>query len=221
VADKLTQQIIESLTKAAAEHSGLPLYAVKTDPGLFMSTAAGKSAAQKCLTDGFLRVVGSNTRSKTPRELYGLTEKGWNFLLTQVNPKQVLEDFVRVLEAQRGEVGELLDTAQRMAENLQGLKDAVIRILPSVIEGRVLQPESGPHPPTPSAVGPHPPTPSHRLPLSPGERGLGGEGRLASDDVVATTAILDAPPIDLASTILACLGDWPGAAGEDCPLPKL
>ena len=76
MADKLTQQITEALTKAAAESIGLPLYAGKSDPGLFVSTASGKSAAQKCLNDGFVRVVGSDTRGKNPRELYGLTEVG-------------------------------------------------------------------------------------------------------------------------------------------------
>src|SRR5204862_5854277 len=83
------------------------------------------------------RVVGTDTKGKSPRDLYALTEPGWEFLLAQVNPKQVLEDFVRVLEARQGEVGELLDVARRMADSLQGLKDAVSRVLPAVSEARV------------------------------------------------------------------------------------
>jgi hypothetical protein len=121
VADKITQQIIEALTRAAANPAGLPLYAGKSDPGLFPNTSAARPAAQKCLADGLVRVVGTDAKGKTPRELYALTDPGWEFLLAQVNPKQVLEDFVRVLEAQQGEVGELLDTARRMADSLQGL----------------------------------------------------------------------------------------------------
>jgi hypothetical protein len=225
VADKLTQLIVEALSKAAAESAGLPLYSGKSEQGLFASTNQGKTASQKCLNDGYLRTIGSDTRSKSPRELYGLTEKGWSFFLAQVNPKQVLEDFVRVLEARSGEVGDLLDIARRMANSLQGLKDAVARVLPSVMEGRMAR---CPHPPDLSTVRPHPPTPSpwgrggvNLLPLSPRERGVGGGGleTLGGEDVV----VLDNPPpaTDLAAAIVAKLGDWSGVAGEDCPLPKL
>jgi DNA-binding PadR family transcriptional regulator len=132
VADKLTHQILEALTRAAAEPSGLPLYASKSDPGLFPNTASAKPAAQKCVAEELIRVVSWDARPKTPRDLYGLTEKGWEFLLAAVNPKQVLEDFVRVLETRQGEVGELLASARRMADSLQGLKEAVTRVLPVV-----------------------------------------------------------------------------------------
>ncbi len=132
MADKLTQQILEALTRAAAEPNGLPLYTSKSDPGLFPNTASAKAAAQKCLAEELIRVVGWDSRTKTPRDLYSLTEKGWDFLLAAVNPKQVLEDFVRVLETRQGEVGELLASARRMADSLQGLKEAVARVLPVV-----------------------------------------------------------------------------------------
>jgi hypothetical protein len=99
VADKLTQQILDALSRAAAEPTGLPLYAGKAEAGLFPNAASSKPAAQKCLTDDLLRVANTDAKSKTPRDLYTLSEKGWEFLLAAVNPKQVLEDFVRVLEA--------------------------------------------------------------------------------------------------------------------------
>jgi hypothetical protein len=140
VADKLTNVIVEALTRAAAGPGGLPLYASKSDPGLFPNTSAAKPAVQKCLADDLLRVTGSDPKSKSPRDLYALTEKGWEFLLAAVNPKQVLEDFVRVLEARQGEVGELLATARRMAESLQGLREAVAKVLPVVSEARVQRP---------------------------------------------------------------------------------
>ncbi len=139
MADKITQQITDALTRAAAHPVGLALYGGKSDAGLFPNTAAAKPAAQKCLADGLVRVIGTDTKGKTPRDLYGLTDPGWEFLLAQVNPKQVLEDFVRVLEARQGEVGELLDTARRMADSLQGLKDAVARVLPVVSARRVTE----------------------------------------------------------------------------------
>jgi hypothetical protein len=135
VADKLTQQLVDGLSRAAAEPAGLPLFAYKSDPGLFPTTA--KAAAQKCVADRLLRVVRIDERGKQPRELYGLTEAGWDYLLAAVNPRQVLEDFVRVLEQRQGEVGELLGTARVMAESLQGLKDAVARVLPQVVVNRI------------------------------------------------------------------------------------
>ena len=137
MADKLTQHIIDALSRAAADPGGLPLFAGKSEPGLFPSASPGKLASQKCLSDGLVRVVRTETKGKSDRELYGLTDKGWEFLLAAVNPKQVLEDFVRVLEARRGEVGELLDTARQMAESLQGLKEAVTRVLPRVGAARI------------------------------------------------------------------------------------
>src|SRR5213078_1830897 len=84
--------------------------------------------------------IRTEAKGRNARELYGLTDRGWEFLLAAVNPKQVLEDFVRVLEARQGEVGELLATARRMADGLQGLKDAVSRVLPSVTAARVERP---------------------------------------------------------------------------------
>lgn len=131
MADKLTQQITEALSRAAAESAGLPLFASKSESGLFPATA--KAAAQKCLADRLLAPADGR--------LHTLTEAGWEFLLATVNPKQVLEDFVRVLEQRQGEVSELLDTARNMAGSLQGLKDAVARVLPQVIVNRIESPE--------------------------------------------------------------------------------
>ena len=44
-------------------------------PGLFPNTSAAKPAAQKCLADGLVRVVGTEAKGKTPRELYALTDR--------------------------------------------------------------------------------------------------------------------------------------------------
>ncbi len=149
MADKLTQQIIDALTRVAAEPVGLPLYGSKADAGLFPNTAGAKPAAQKCLADELVAPVASDARTRAPRERFTLTEKGWEFLLAAVNPKQVLEDFVRVLEARQGEVGELLDTARRMADSLQGLRDAVARVLPGVSAARVVAKPTASAEPTP------------------------------------------------------------------------
>jgi hypothetical protein len=207
VADKLTQQITDALTRAAAEPNGTPLYASKTDAGLFPNTAAAKPAAQKCLADDLLHVVGTDSRGKTLRDLYYLTEKGWEFLLVAVNPKQVLEDFVRVLEARQGEVGELLESARSMADSLQGLKDAVARVLPGVCMARLSANSD-------RAVGGAtlPPPVALRVHQAP-DRAVGVHHEPA-------VALLDAPPVaDLAPAIVAYLAERAGAT--DCPLPEL
>ena len=205
VADKITQQITDALTRAAARPDGSPLYGTKSDAGLFPNTA--KSAAQKCLADGLLRPIGTDAKGKTPRELFALSDAGWEFLLAQVNPKQVLEDFVRVLEERRGEVGELLDTARRMADSLQGLKDAVARVLPTVSATRLPAAKE----PGTSSAGNHAPRARRDATPSP-TVGVRADA----------TAVLDAPSrAELAPVILARLADWSGTAGEDCPLPEL
>ncbi len=136
MADKLTQQVLDALSRAAADPCGVPLIASKADPGLFASTPAGKAVAQKCLADGLLRVT-SGSGAKAGRERYTPTDAGWAQLLAAANPKQVLEDFVRVLEARQGEVDDLLTGARRMADSLAGLREAVARVLPTVTVNRV------------------------------------------------------------------------------------
>jgi hypothetical protein len=119
------------------------LFVSKAEAGLFPATA--KPAAQKCLADGLLEPV-ADARAKPGREQHALTDAGWAFLLAAANPKQVLEDFVRVLEARQGEVDDLLADARRMADGLIGLRDAVARVLPKVTAGRVTEAS-----PTPAA----------------------------------------------------------------------
>ena len=208
MADKTTQQITDALTRAAAHPEGLPLYATRSEPGLFQHNSAAKLAAQKSLSDGLIRSIGIDHRSKPARELFALTDAGWEYLLAQVNPKQVLEDFVRVLEERRGEVGDLLDTARRMADSLQGLKDAVARVLPTVSATRVQQ-----TPPTSAGNGE-----SESCAL-PGEGS--GEGLLSGRLSGNLAALETSSQTDIAPIILARLADWSGAAGEDCPLPEL
>jgi hypothetical protein len=195
VADKLTQQILDALTRAAAHPGGQPLYASKTEAGLFPNTSAAKAAVNKCVADGFVRLVAADpTKGRPGRELYALSDAGWEYLLAQVNPKQVLEDFVRVLEDRRGEVGELLATARHMADSLQGLKDAVSRVLPAVTAARVTR-EPARH------------------------ADLAGPGCDRGAVPVAPAARQEVAEVDLAPLVLARLADWSEAT--DCTLPEL
>jgi hypothetical protein len=219
VADKLTQLVTDALSRAASEPAGLPLYAGKSDPGLFPNTAAAKPAAHKCLADELLRAVGTE-----PKVRYALSEKGWNFLLASVNPKQVLEDFVRVLEAREGEVGELLNTARRMADSLHGLKAAVSRVLPAVSAVRVETSPLAirPTPPAPLPEGggeknllsscEQPDSPNSVSPL-PSGRGAGGVG-LAEPEASTSTACA-ALPHAIREYLAARRGP------TDCTLPEL
>ena len=106
MADQSDQLVADALRRAAAEPAGLPLHGSKTNPGLFPNTNPAKLAARRCKDEGFLRVLGTETKGKTPRELCGITEKGLVYLLSEVSPKRVLEELVRALQARQKQVAE-------------------------------------------------------------------------------------------------------------------
>ncbi len=207
MADKLTQLITDALSRAAAEPAGLPLYASKAEPGLFPNAAAAKPAAQKCLADDLVRARPAGAGR---RELYALTEKGWEYLLAAVNPKQVLEDFVRVLEARQGAVGELLESARSMADSLQGLKDAVARVLPVVTSARVERPTPQPPPCREEEK-------EQLVPLAASAREGCVPPSLQGGGWGVGSALLT--EVALAPAAVAYLRDR--AAATDCPLPEL
>jgi hypothetical protein len=132
MADKSTQLVLDALSRAVADPTGAPLHGNKAAPGLFAATAAGKQAAQLCKDQGYLRVVGSETRGKTTLEICAVTEKGLAYLLSQVSPKQVLEDFVRTLEARQSQASELLLMARQMQAGIDSLKATAERVLQNV-----------------------------------------------------------------------------------------
>jgi hypothetical protein len=136
VADKYTPLILDALTRAAAESAGLPLLASKAAAGLFPNTAAGKAAAKRCRDDLMLETLPHDPAAR-PRDVCTITSRGLQHLVENVSPKKVLEDFVRILEERRGQVDELLATAARMAENIDGLKATVAAVLPQVATARV------------------------------------------------------------------------------------
>lgn len=196
MADKLTPLILDALTLAATEPGGVPLYAGKAGPGLFANSTAGKSAARKALDNGLVRVVRHD--GSPPRELLAATDKGLRLLADTASPKQVLEDFVRVLEGRATEVTHLVAHAARLADSLAGLKATVELLAPRLAPAPHLEPDA----------------PHHRngSPMT--------TARLNGSVAVAEPATdLD----DLAGAILARLSDWSSSAavGQDCPLPEL
>ncbi len=129
MADKPTQLILEALSRAVAEPAGLPLHGGKTAPGLFPATAPAKQAAQRCKDEGWLQVVKTETRGKAVQEICTITDRGRTYLLGQVSPRHVLEDFVRALEARQGQVGELVAAAQQTRAAFDALKAAAEKVL--------------------------------------------------------------------------------------------
>jgi hypothetical protein len=130
--DKSTHLILEALGRAAADPAGLPLHGGKTAPGLFAATATGKQAAQRCKDEGLLCVVHTEARGKTTREVCAITEKGLAYLLGQVSPKQVLEEFVHALKSRQWQADQLLDIARQMQVSLDALKTAAEKVLQQV-----------------------------------------------------------------------------------------
>jgi hypothetical protein len=203
VADKSSQLLLAALTRAAAEAAGVPLHGNKAAPGLFPTTAPGKQAAQRSLDEGYLRAVGAD-RAATPdagrtrtltAPLCTITDKGLDHLLSQVSPRQVLEDFVRVLESREKQVGQLIALARQMQTSLEQLRAAIAPVLEEVARKSVL------------------PAPADRLGNGTGDlKGLFHEFR---QDKPADDRELD-------DFLLEQLGRWSSSgASEDCPLPEL
>jgi hypothetical protein len=130
LADKSTRLILDALTRAAAEPAGVSLYASKSEPGLFPATAAARAAADRAKADGLLQAVGGPEGGRASRETCVLTEKGLEYLTRASSPRQVLEDFVRVLEERQTEVAELFEAVARMAAGLHSIRSIVEQVLP-------------------------------------------------------------------------------------------
>jgi hypothetical protein len=129
LADKTTQLILEALGKAVADPAGAALHGSKNVPGLFASTALAKQAAQRCREEGYLRVDRREPNGKSDGEVYLLSEKGLAFLLSQVSPKQVLEDLVRAVEARQTQLQEWFGVARQTQTSLDGLRTIAEKVL--------------------------------------------------------------------------------------------
>jgi hypothetical protein len=144
LADKATQLILDALGRAAADPPGRPLYSSKTAPGLFPRTASARLAARRCQDEGLIRTVATDP-GKPPREVCAITDKGVAFLLDQVNPRQVLEDCVRALEAREAQLADLVRAARHLHETLDGLKGVVRQVLPHLTPPAPASPPASPN----------------------------------------------------------------------------
>ena len=132
MADRPTQMLLDGLSRAVADPAGLPLFGGKSSPGLFAANASGRAVAQRCKDEGLLRVVRTETRAKAPLDVCTITDKGLAYLLGQVSPKQVLEDFIRTLDARQSQAGELLTIARQMQAGIDALKQTAEKVLEQV-----------------------------------------------------------------------------------------
>lgn len=132
MADKSTTLILEALTRAAAEPTGLPLHSGKNASGLFAGTGTGKQAALRCKEDQFLRVVRTEKYGKAVQEICTITDKGLEYLLRQVSPRQVIEDLVRAVEARQEQLDALLACAQQTQAGLDDFKITAEKVLRSL-----------------------------------------------------------------------------------------
>lgn len=216
MADKSNQLILMALSRAAAAADAVPLHASKNVVGLFPTNTAGKQAAQRCQEDGYLQLVPTEQAAPANGESGGaitlvkkkaasvllctITDKGLAYLLSQVSPRHVLEDFVRALETRRTQADELLDVARQMQQGIEALKANVEKVLQhtSKVESST-------------------------------ERG-GDAGNLKAlfagflNDIDSSTSMPPASATDttLHDAVLAELTRWQHAgASEDCPLPHL
>jgi hypothetical protein len=144
--DKSSQLILAALSRAAAEPGGLRLHGNRKSPGLFPASAAARTLAQRCKDEGYLRVLSSESQGKSVREVCALTDKGLAFVLEQTGPRQVLEDLVRTLESQRGQVEELVAAARRWQASLDSLRATVALVLGELQHPRKNQANAVPMP---------------------------------------------------------------------------
>jgi hypothetical protein len=205
VGDKSTPLILTALSRAAADPAGLPLHSTKALPGLFPTTTVGKQAAKRCQDEGYLSIVRPDNPGGSPgtaaakktvvSEVCVLTDKGLAFLLSQVSPRHVLEDLVRVLEARRNQVGEWVAHARQMQASLDALKTNADKVLQ-----QVQQAEKGAT------------RPGLNVLFAEFLQGPEVNGTIHEQPLVAP----------LEASVLEQLARWQGSgAPEDCPLPEL
>ena len=133
--DKSKLMFLDALGRAVREPAGVSLFATRTNAGLFPTTSAGKQAAQRCKELGYLDVRSTEFKGKSPSEVCAITEKGLAFLLSQVNPRQVLEDLVHALGARQAQVEQLVSAASQTQATLAAFKTIAEKVLHRLEEG--------------------------------------------------------------------------------------
>jgi hypothetical protein len=129
LADKSSQLVLEALSRAALDPDGLPLFGQKAAPGLFAGGTLARNVAQRCKDQDLLRVVRTETRGKSVREVVTITPKGLDHLLNERQPRQVLEDLVRAVEARKQQLGDWIASARQTQASFDALRKVVGTVL--------------------------------------------------------------------------------------------
>ena len=129
MADKSSQLILDALSRAVADPEGVPLFSQKAAPGLFAASALARNVAQRCKDQELLRVVRTEARGKAVREVVAITPKGVDHLLSQRQPRQVLEDLVRAVEAREQQFGDWVAAARQTQASFEALRGVVVAVL--------------------------------------------------------------------------------------------
>jgi hypothetical protein len=129
LADKSSQLVLDALSRAAVDPTGLPLFQQKTAPGLFSGTALAREAAQRCKELDLLRVVRTTERGKTRQEVVTITPKGLDHLLSQASPRQVLQDLVRAVEGRERQVTEWIAAARQIQVALEAIRNLAAAVI--------------------------------------------------------------------------------------------
>ncbi|MCI0380821.1 MAG: hypothetical protein L0215_24835 [Gemmataceae bacterium] len=187
--------LVDSLTRAARQPCGLPLFAGRSSDGLFASNAAAKKAARFCQDQGLLQRIGERPKGKTTQEIWALSDKGFAWLMEQTNPKPVLEALVAAVHTSQERVEALLAAVHENKVQLLTLRGQTEKAL------QVLRAD-GPH----ATPAPHFTWGRHAS--LPGKQ----EGVRLQSTIAESCA----------TAILSQLDKWQDTGMlEDCPLPEL
>lgn len=151
--DKHRDTIASGLTRALAAPHGLPLLAPRQG-GLFTSTAAGKQAAQAALEAGLLVTLRDETKGKTTTPICILSDRGLEFLRSQTNPRELVPQLAKAVEARGPELARLQHEVEQLRLSFENLRKFLPTLLfgptptrpPAEVErnGSQPQPPSGP-----------------------------------------------------------------------------
>ena len=115
--DKVTETLLSALKTAMAEPGEQRLFRSGKLAGLFAGkTSLNAEAAQRAVREGFLEIVNTELKGKTPIEWVRITPAGVDFLLAHESPLRAMEELRSVLEiTQNGVPGWVADIQHGLA----------------------------------------------------------------------------------------------------------
>jgi hypothetical protein len=91
-----------------------------------------RQAAERCKAEDLVQVVGTESKGKAVQELVAITPRGLERLLQDHEPRQVLEDFVRAVEAREKQLADLAAAARQAQGHLDALRSLAAAALERV-----------------------------------------------------------------------------------------